>query len=46
MKGKMMDSREHRAIIYCLCVCAHVRCVCVCETVYFYMCATVGDRER
>lgn len=38
MKGNVMDSRKHRAIIYCLCVCMYIECV------YFGMCVT--DREK
>lgn len=30
MKGKMMDSRKHRAIIYRLCVCLPMCAVRVC----------------
>lgn len=34
MKGKMMDSRKHRAIIYCLGVCMYTECVCECTFLY------------
>lgn len=36
MKGKMMDSRKHRAIIYCL-----RACVCVCVSGFRYVCNNV-----
>ena len=38
----MMDSRKHRAIIYRLCVCAHV--CCVCECILLYVCNSGRQR--
>lgn len=45
MKGKMMDSRKHRAIIYRLCVFAHVRCARVRVRLYISICVQQWETE-